>query len=261
MHGTLAVAAVHERYFEMTPTHRRSLRESYHASQFTTLFRKRLSQPIREEHKDPLWAAAGAVAILTFSSPTASSPDDAWPLGVPDSSDLDWLRLGVGKMKLWHLVNPLRPESVYRVISESYAKLHQSVPTRGIDGVSVELVQLCGLDESSTRENNPFFTVAHGLSQLLEAPKGRVSLDSAMKVWSFMNNGFVVLLEMKDPVALLLLCLWYTRASESRWWISIRAEYELPAIRAYLERHHGDNSVIQALLPSLQYAKTRTKLL
>ncbi|KAL9471994.1 hypothetical protein ACSS6W_009935 [Trichoderma asperelloides] len=230
MHGTLAVAAVHERYFEMTPTHRRSLRESYHASQFTTLFRKRLSQPIREEHKDPLWAAAGAVAILTFSSPTASSPDDAWPLGVPDSSDLDWLRLGV-------------------------------VPTRGIDGVSVELVQLCGLDESSTRENNPFFTVAHGLSQLLEAPKGRVSLDSAMKVWSFMNNGFVVLLEMKDPVALLLLCLWYTRASESRWWISIRAEYELPAIRAYLERHHGDNSVIQALLPSLQYAKTRTKLL
>ncbi|UKZ94595.1 uncharacterized protein TrAFT101_009456 [Trichoderma asperellum] len=80
MHGTLAVAAVHERYFEMTPTHRRSLRESYHASQFTTLFSKRLSQPIREEHKDPLWAAAGAVAILTFSALTASSPDEAWPL-------------------------------------------------------------------------------------------------------------------------------------------------------------------------------------
>lgn len=195
MHGTLAVAAVHERYFEMTPTHRRSLGESYHASQFTTLFSKRLSQPIREEHKDPLWAAAGAVAILTFSALTASSPDEAWPLGASDSSDLDWLRLGAGKMKLWHLVNPLRPESVYRVISESFAKLHKPVPTRGINGVSVELVQLCGLDESSTRENNPFFTVAHGLSQLLEAPKGRVSLDSPMKVWSFMNNRFVVLLE------------------------------------------------------------------
>ncbi|UKZ69576.1 uncharacterized protein TrAtP1_010582 [Trichoderma atroviride] len=251
MHGTLAMAAVHERFFETTPTHRRSLRESYHASQFTTLFSKQLSQPIREEHKDPLWAAAGAVAILTFSALNASSPDEAWPLGAPDSSDLGWLRLGVGKMKLWHLVNPLRPESVYRIISESFAQLHQSVPTRGTNGVSVELVQLCGLDESSTQENNPFFTAAHGLSQLLEVPKGRVSLDNAMKVWSHMDNRFVVLLEMKDPVALLLLCLWYTKASESRWWISIRAKHELPAICSYLEIYHKDNSVIQALIPSL----------
>jgi hypothetical protein len=254
MHGTLAVAAAHERYFEKTPTHRRSLRESYHASQLTTLFGKRLSQPIREEHKDPLWAAAGAVAILTFSTLTASSPSEAWPLGAPDSSDLDWLHLGVGKMKLWHLVNPLRPESVYRGISESFAKMHQSMPTRGIDGVSEELVQLCGLDESSTRENNPFFTFSHGLSQLLEAPKGMVSLDNAMRVWSFTNARFVTLLEIKDPVALLLICLWYSRVSEDRWWISIRAKYEVPAICTYLERYHGDNSAIQALTPSLQYA-------
>lgn len=252
MHGTLAVAAVHERYFEMTPTYRPSLRESYHASQFTTLFSKRLSQPIREEHKDPLWAAAGAVAILTFSALTATSPIEAWPLGAPDASDLDWLRLGVGKMKLWQLLNPLRPQSVHRIIFESLAKLHQSVPTRGTNGVSVELVQLCGLDESSTAENNPFFTVAHCLSQLLEAPKGRVSLDSVMNVWGFMNYRFVALLEMKDPVALLLLYLWYTRARESRWWISIRAKYELPAICTYLETYHRDNSVIQALISSLQ---------
>ncbi|KAL6885725.1 hypothetical protein GGI43DRAFT_432401 [Trichoderma evansii] len=251
MHGTLAVAAVHERYFEMAPTYRRSLRESYHVSQFITLFSKRLSQPIREEHKDTLWAAAGTVAILTFSAFTASSPDEAWPLGAPDASDLDWLRLGVGKMKLWQLLNPLRPESVHRIIFESIVKLYESVPTRGTNGVLVELVQLCGLDQSSTPENNPFFTVAHGLSQLLEAPKGRVSLDSIMKVWNLMNNRFVVLLEMKDPAALLLLYLWYTRARESGWWISIRAKYEIPAIRTYLETYHGDNSVLQALIQSL----------
>lgn len=251
MHGTLAMAAVHERYFDMTSTHRRSLRESYHLSQFTTLFNQQLSQPIKEEDKDPLWAAAGAAAILTFSAPNASSPDEAWPLGAFDSSDLGWLRLGFGKMKLWHLVNPLRPESVYRIISESFAKLHQSVPTRGADGVSIELAQLCGLDDSSTIENNPFFTAAHGLSQLLEVPKGRVSLGSAMKVWSHMDNRFLALLEMKDPAALLLLCLWYSRASETRWWISIRAKHELPAICTYLKRYHGNNIVIQDLIPSL----------
>src|SRR6201992_1574404 len=109
MHGTLAVAAVHDRYLGVTSAHPRSFRESYHWSQCTILFNKWLSQSIKEEHKDPLWATAGTLAILTFSSINACFPEESWPLSAPDSSDLEWLRLGTGKMALWHLVNPLRP--------------------------------------------------------------------------------------------------------------------------------------------------------
>jgi hypothetical protein len=250
MHGTLAVTAVHDRYLGVTSTHRRSLRESYHWSQCTILFNRWLSQPIKEEHKDPLWATAGSLAIVTFSSINACSPEETWPLGAPDSSDLEWLRLGTGKMALWHLVNPLRPESVFRIISETFASMNRPLPVKGTDGVSVELVKLCGLDESSTQENNPYFTVVHAFSQLLDAPKSdALQFGRVMTVSRYMHNKFETCLKQKDPVALLLLCLWYTRARESKWWIGLRARYELPAICTYLQRYHGDNSAIQALIP------------
>lgn len=250
MHGTLAVTAVHDRYLGITPAHRRSLRESYHWSQCTKLFNKWLSQgSFGEEHKDPIWAAAGTLAILTFASINASAPGEAWPLGAPDASDLEWLRLGTGKMALWQLVNPLRPGSVFRIMSQTFASMRLAVTAKGIVGIPVEFVQLCGLDESSTQENNVYFNVAHGLSRLLEMPKGEDSLARVMTVSGHMHNEFASRLEKKDPVALLLLGLWYTRARGCRWWIDLRARDELPAICAYLQRYHGDNSAIQALIP------------
>jgi hypothetical protein len=250
MHGTLAVTAVHDRYLGLTPTNRRSVRETYHWSQCTILFNKWLSQgPIKEENKDPLWAAAGSLGILTFSSMNPGTLEETWPLGPPDSSDLEWLRIGTGKMALWQLVDPMRPGSVFRTMSATFASLHQPPPAQGTEGVSVDLAQLCGLDESSTGENNPYFAVAHGLSLLLEMPKGEVGLGAVLMVSRHMHNEFTSRLEKKDPIALLLLCLWYTRARESKWWIDLRARYELPAICTYLQRYHGDNSAIQALIP------------
>ena len=248
IHGSLAVTAVHDRYLGSSmPNHRRSLRESYHWSQCTILFNKWLSQPIKEEHKDPLWGTAGMLGILTFSSVNTGCPEEAWPLGTPDSSDLEWL--GAGKMALWHVVNPLRPESVFRIMSETLVNMRRPLPARGIDGVKIELVELCGLDESSTQENNPYFEVAHCTSRLLNTSKGEVSLGEAMMASRHMHSEFASCLEKKDPVALLLLCLWYTRARECIWWIDHRARYELPAICNFLQRYHCDNSAIQALIP------------
>ncbi|KUJ17885.1 uncharacterized protein LY89DRAFT_643704 [Mollisia scopiformis] len=249
MHGTLAVTAVHDRYLGISATRRRSLRESYHWSQCTVMFNKWLSQPIKEENKDPIWATAGILGILTFSSINACLSEEVWPLGASDSSDLEWLRLGTGKMALWHVVNPLRPESVFRTMSETFSRMRQPLPARGTEGVSVELLQLCGIDESSTGDNNPYFTVAHSLSRLLEVPKNDISLGPVMMILRHMHNDFGSCLKRKDPVALLLLCLWYTRARESKWWIDLRARHELPAICAYLQRNHKDNKAILALIP------------
>jgi hypothetical protein len=250
MHGSLAAAAVHDRYLGVTPAPRRSLRESYHWSQCTILLNKRLSQRIKEEDKDPLWATAGNLGILTFSSINACLPEQAWPLGPPDPSDLEWLRIGSGKMTLWQLLNPLRPGSVFRSMSETFWHMHHSaVPEKGTDGVLAGLVHVCGLNESSTPENNPYFTIAHGLSRLMGIPRGEASQNNALGVMSNMQHCFRVGLEKKDPVALLLLCLWYTRAREARWWIELRARHEIPAICMYLHRYHKDNSAIQALIP------------
>lgn len=242
------MAAVHDRYLETSPK-RRCLRESYHWFQCTTLFNKWLSQNIKEEHKDPIWAATGTLNILAFSSINASSTNEAWPLGPEDSSDLEWLRLGTGKMKLWSLVEPLRPQSVFRVMCTTLIQMRTPLPSKGIDGALKDLVQLCEMDADSTQQNNPYFKVVHGLSRLLTLPEGNASLGNTLMSCNYMHDEFEVLLRDKDPVALLLLCLWYAKARQDKWWIDFRARYEVPAICSYLKQHHGGNRSIQALIP------------
>jgi hypothetical protein len=244
----LAVTAVHDRYLGVTPIHRRSFCETYHWSQCTSLFNKSLGQPIKEEHKDTIWAAASTLGILAFSSINACPVEETWPLGPPDSSDLEWLRLAAGKMRLWQLLNPLRASSVFKPMADTFTTMHQSLPIKGIEGVQEELRQLCMLDETSTACNNPYFRVAHGLSQLLVVPVGQATLGNVMKVSTKIRGEFKMLLEGKDPIALTLLYLWYIRARECRWWIDIRAAYEIPAIRTYLQRYYQDWGHVQKIL-------------
>jgi hypothetical protein len=247
MHGILAMAAAHDRYMGIQPTRCRLIREIYHTSQCAVLFNKWLSQPIEEEQKDAIWATGVTLAILAFSSINVSSFEQAWPLKPSDSSDLQWVRLKTSDKALWQLSNPMRPNSVFRVVSDTFA-FNQRLPTRGIAGVSTKLAKLCGLDESSTTKNNTYFGFVHALSRLLEVPNGEAPLGQIFMVVGVISSELRACLEEKDPVALLLLYLWYTKARDSRWWIDHRARYEIPALHAYLQRNHGDNSIIQALL-------------
>lgn len=63
------------------------------------------------------------------------------------------------------------------------------------------------------------------------------------------NPDYKTLLENKDPVALLLLALWYSSVEKAVWWIERRAAVEGRAICLYLERYHGDESAIMEILP------------
>ncbi|KAJ5257147.1 hypothetical protein N7478_013251 [Penicillium angulare] len=248
LHGILALTAVHDRYLEIS-SKRRSLIESHHWSECTTLFNKWLGHDIKEEQKDPIWAATGILNILAFSSINASSPSDAWPQLSQDSSDLEWLSLGTGKMKLWNLINPLRPGSVFRAMCTALIQMRAPLPIEGTEGTSKDLVQLCRMGDTSTQENNSYFQVVHGLSRLLRMPQGTISIGNALMICNYMHGQFEVLLMDKDPIALLLLGLWYAKARGVIWWIDFRARYEIPSICNYLQRHYGGNNPIQALIP------------
>ena len=78
------------------------------------LFNDRLSQPLKDEDRDPLWGSAALLGAITIASTEATKPSEAWPLKPPDPSDLDWLRMSDGKKEVWRLVNPLREGSVWR---------------------------------------------------------------------------------------------------------------------------------------------------
>ena len=129
-------------------------------------------------------------------------------------------------------------------MSETLVRMRQRLPEKGIKGVKEELVDLCGLDETTKEQGNPYFTVAHALSRLEDDD----SYGTALMVGSCMHGEFGTLLLEKDPIALVLLYLWQSKARRIRWWFEMRARVELPAIRSYLLRFHADVSKILAFV-------------
>ncbi|GFF35108.1 predicted protein [Aspergillus udagawae] len=249
MHASLAVAFTYDRHLNSSLGCRRSLEECYHWSQSTALLNRRLREPIEAKDKDPIWATAAALAILTFSSPDACTPEESWPLKSSGYSDLDWLRMSNGKMALWHIVNPLRPDSLFSVMAATFAIMHSPLPEKGIDGIPRALAALCLLNDASTARNNPYFHAAHGVSQILDLPDSEVTTGQTQLFARSIHGPFEELLRKRDPIALLLLYLWYRKAGRSIWWIGLRARVECPSICSYLRLYHRGNAAVQVFLP------------
>lgn len=254
MHASLAVALTYDRHLSGSSTCRRSPEECYHWHRSTVLLNRQLRHPIRAEDKDPIWGAAAALAILTVSSPDASTPHDAWPLKSSPPSDLDWVRMSHGKMSLWHLVNPLRPDSLFRVMAPTFADMDAPLPARGIDGIPAPLAALCGLHPSCTAEENPYFAAAHTVSHLLLLPSAHVTTGLTQLFPRCIAGRFEDLLRGRDPRALVLLYLWYCKAGRCVWWIELRARVEGPAICGYLRRFHAGRAGVLAFLPGGAFA-------
>lgn len=254
MHASLAVALTYDRHLNGSLDGRRTVEECYHWSQSTVLLNKRLREPIRTEDKDPIWGTAATLVILIFSSPDACTPEQAWPLKSSGPSDLDWLRMSKGKMSLWHIVNPLRPGSLFGVMAATYAEMNAPLPNEGIDGIPAALATACNLTVSSTSETNPYFHAAHTVSKILDIPDSEVTTGQTQLFMRSIHGLFEDLLRARDPVALLLLYLWYRKVSRSIWWIELRARVECPSICMYLRLHHKRNGAVQAFLPGGAFA-------
>lgn len=249
MHASLAVAFSYDRHLNGSPGPRRSLEECYHWSQSTTLLNRRLRKPIEEKDKDPIWGTAAALAVLSFSSPDARTPEESWPLNSSNQSDLDWVHMGKGKMSLWNIVNPLRPNSLFRIMAATFAHMDLPLPERGMDRIPTPLAAVCLLNDSSTAQNNPYFDAAHAVSHILHLPDSEVTTGQTQLFTRSIHGSFEDLLRNRDPVALLLLYLWYRKTSRSIWWIELRARVECPSICEYLRLYYEGNAAVQAFLP------------
>ncbi|KAK7935976.1 hypothetical protein PG985_001471 [Apiospora marii] len=249
MHASVAVALAYDRHLSpSSPGSRRTLEECYHWSRSTALLNKRLREPIKTMDKDPIWGTAAALAVLSFASIDASTPEASWPLKPPDSSDLEWSRMGQGKMSLWDVANPMRPDSLFSIMAPTYAHLHAPLPDRAIDDIPGALAAVCGLDDLSTVGKNPYLDAAYAVSRIQALTDDQVTIGQTERFTQAIRGPFESLLRAKDPVALLLLYLWYRRAGRCMWWIALRARVECPAICAYLRMYHGENGNVMAFL-------------
>ncbi|KAF7558758.1 hypothetical protein G7046_g5397 [Stylonectria norvegica] len=260
MHASLAVAFTYDRHLNSSMTCRRTLEECYHWSQSTLLLNRRLKEPIEAKDKDPIWGTAAALAILAFSSTEACTPEESWPLKSTGPSDLDWLHMSEGKMVLWHIVNPLRPDSLFRVMAATYAQMHSPLPKGGIDGIPMGLTTLCRLEASSTPDNNPYFHAAHAVSQILELPESEVTTGLTQLFMRSIHGPFKDLLHKRDPIALLLLYLWYQKAGWELLHIPLKFRYNLFAPKLGELSREAANQHWEDELPAFADARRRREI-
>uniref|UniRef100_A0A093V972 Sterol regulatory element-binding protein ECM22 n=1 Tax=Talaromyces marneffei PM1 TaxID=1077442 RepID=A0A093V972_TALMA len=227
MHTILAVGSAYERHLTSPPNvpSRRTFSEISNFSQSTSLLGEQLRKSIVPQAKDAIWACATLYGALLFVAVDATSPEEAWPL--KDSAcDLDWIPMVDSKWVLWNLLEPMRPDSIFRCLADTYADLRIDAPPNGVYGVSPLLARLCGLDEMSTAETNPYFEAVHAISQLTGPPESREYLARVLAFLSCMSQSFKALMASKDARALLLLVLWYNKAGRTVWWIEMRARVD-----------------------------------
>lgn len=241
MHASLAVSLAYDRYLNGSPGDQRTLEECQHFSQSITLFRRRLLAPITPGDKDAIWGTAAALALLAFASPEASIFENSWPLMGSKPSCLEWLRMSEGKMSLWCATDPLRPDSIFRILAGIYNQMNSPIPPQGIDGIPRPFISLCELNDSSTAKSNAYFNAVHVLSEIQRVPDGHVTVGHTERFSRCICGPFMTLLVEKDPTALLLLYLWYQKAKRSIWWMGTRAWVECPAISSYLALHHAEH--------------------
>ncbi|KAI1172448.1 hypothetical protein F4777DRAFT_601617 [Nemania sp. FL0916] len=249
MHASLAVAFAYDRYLNNSSGIRRSLEECYHWAQSTSLFNKRLRETIDTKDKDPIWGTAAALAMLSFSSLDVCTAEELWPLNPAEPSDLAWLRMVKGKMSLWHVINPLRPDSLFRIMVSTFSHMHSPFPEKGINGIPRPLAMVCRLNDASSENDSSYFNAAHAVSQLQNLPDSQVTTGHTQLFIRSIQGRFESLLKEKDPVALLLLYLWYQKAGRTVWWIELRARVECPSICSYLRLFHRERGDIHKFLP------------
>jgi hypothetical protein len=213
MDTILTLTLMHDRYLFAGSNTKLSTIEAYHWYQATYSFNKQLSRPLQVERRAALLTTAALLGTITFCHIEARTPEEAWPLKLPSSLDLDWLRMSDGKKEVWKLSQPLKADPVFHALAAVHTNdLLPTPSTRPeLKALPLEFISLYGLDVTSTDDNNPYHTTATDLAQVLDIDHPITTVLTFLSFVSTIRPDYKRLLERKDLRALLLLACWYAK--------------------------------------------------
>ena len=235
LHTVLATTLLHDRALSGLP--QSTTLVPYHLSRAASLFNQKLSDTIAHQDRDALWATAVYLCAMAVFSVDTSDPWEAWPLKSSHPTDLEWLNMQAGLRVIWRLAQVDHGDSMFGHI-EGYSKnncVYPNLPESGIDGIPQALVELCGLTNHSTAFNSPYHATVRHLSRLIRLKGSPANVLSFMVLAGGITKEFRELLHQKDPRALLILAIWYSKLFHSTWWMARRARVECQAICLYLD--------------------------
>jgi hypothetical protein len=246
LHIVLTLTLMHDRYLGIESSTEQSAAIAFHWSRGAALLNDKLSTGIEPSERDALWACAGLLGALSFSSIQAKTPEEAWPLKPSSPSDLEWLKMSEGKKEIWKIADPLRVDSVFYSMVPDFMQYASPTSSRSeLQKLPPELIQLCKLDDASMQDNSPYLTCASFLTQTINLECNTHNMGVFLSFFGCMHPDYKQLLGQRDPCALLLLAYWYAKMCQcQQWWIWRRAFLECQAICRYLIRYHGDDGNI-----------------
>jgi hypothetical protein len=200
---------------------------------------------------DALWSAAALLGTASFAYVEGKDPTEVWPLKRSDASDLNWLRMGDGKMAVSAAFDSLEIDSLFaEVKKEARTSPLFNTPTGITPGVfPPSFYTVFGLESFSRQESNAYYRVAALLNQSCQLEHDASKMNILFVITHQMDERFKRLLHVKDHRAMLLLAWCYVRsASSSQWWMRKRSFLEGLAICQYLERECHANPMILELL-------------
>lgn len=233
LHAIIATTMFHEQ--ALIGLDRRTSATAYHLTQSAALFNQKLSQHQREVEGDALWATAVYLCAISVFDISSSNPEQNWPIRAAHPTDLEWLNMQAGLKVIWNMANMDR--SCVFGQAETQGSTNCVNPGKsepGIDGIPDLLVRMCQLHPHSTAENNPYHTAVRRLTTLLSIDGTSDNVLMFMVFAGGMEKAFQKLLFNKDPVALILLAVWYSKLFHTVWWMAPRARVECRSICCYL---------------------------
>lgn len=207
------------------------------------------------DERDALWASSGMLACLAFASFDARTPSEAWPLAPSTPNDFDWMKFCCGKRVIWKLTDPLRKDSVFSPLATDFTKMHVApiLDLTAQDTDMARLIEVCDINATSTPENNLYFGAVSVLAKLRYIECNNKTMSSFLAFFGCMHIDFRLLLEQKDPCAMLILAFWYAKVSYSKqWWLCRRATIECQGICMFLTWHYAHNDRILRLVQNVK---------
>ncbi|KAK4905092.1 hypothetical protein LTR66_017839, partial [Elasticomyces elasticus] len=173
-----------------------------------------------------------------------------WPHSFCTLPSFTWLKLQAGLRLLWQIAMQRNDSKLFNKVFFN-ARGNCAMPqaaTAGIEGLSPALADLCDLNRYSNAQNSPYHTAVYHISWLLPIKCSTGTMLNFMIFPGSLPESFKALLELSDPRALALMALWYTKVSNSTWWMSPRAAADFDAIYQYLLVVHPSEHKLLGML-------------
>ena len=235
-HAILAYTSHHLQYLQ--PTQQRFKQSAtYYRQRGLELYRKELNGSITLHNMDAVFGACMIFAVLAYAADDIG-PEKSFVFS-EEPGAINWLSVQAGflTLKTMRDIQPYLSSSIWGPLFRESDEQGLFYDTRtGAEGLPETFVELCGIDESSTDDNNPYHAALRLCMSIMHI---KVNMQMFTKFISFpgrMRLEFFNIVRERDPVALLIVSYWLSRmCGIDQWWCIPRVKNECLAICAYLD--------------------------